>query len=104
MIKGAHFSNFSDYNLNKQPLYFCDISAIKWLKNEQEFVPDGSRVKAFLNEDGSFGLIFETTEAADKGTYTAVALNDEGQARSNANVAIKTRLKEGVEKSAPAFR
>ena len=41
---------------------------------------------------------------SSKGTYTAVAVNDEGQARSNANVAIKTRLKEGVEKSAPAFR
>ena len=33
-----------------------------------------------------------------------MAVNDEGQARSNANVAIKTRLKEGVEKSAPSFR
>ena len=52
------------------------IAAIKWLKNGQEFVPDGSRVKAFLNDDGSFGLIFEATEAADKGTYTAVAVND----------------------------
>ena len=61
-------------------------------------------MKAFLNDDGTFGLIFEATEADDKGTYTAVAVNDEGQARSNANVAIKTRLKEGVEKSAPTFR
>ena len=40
----------------------------------------------------------------DKGTYTATASSDEGNpARSNANVAIKTRLKEGVEKSAPSF-
>ena len=42
------------------------IAEIKWLKNEQEFVPDGTRVKAFLNEDGTFGLIFEATEADDK--------------------------------------
>ncbi len=76
---------------------------IKWLKNEQEFVPDGSRVKAFLNDDGTFGLIFDTTTGDDKGTYTAVAVNSDGQARSNAHVAIKTRMKEGVEKSAPSF-
>ena len=104
MKEGVDSPDFSIGNFTKELLDFCNILAIKWLKNEQEFVPDGSRVKAFLNEDGSFGLIFETTEAADKGTYTAVALNDEGQARSNANVAIKTRLKEGVEKSAPSFR
>ena len=101
---GVDSPDFSIGNFTKELLDFFNILAIKWLKNEQEFVPDGSRVKAFLNEDGSFGLIFETTEAADKGTYTAVAVNDEGQARSNANVAIKTRLKEGVEKSAPSFR
>jgi hypothetical protein len=76
---------------------------IMWLKNEQEFVPDGKRVKAFQNADGTFGLIFESTEGDDKGTYTAVAVNGEGSARSNANVAIKTRLKEGVEKAGPSF-
>ena len=54
-------------------IFLCDmiqslpkIAEIKWLKNEQEFVPDGTRVKAFLNEDGTFGLIFEATEADDK--------------------------------------
>ena len=46
---------------------------IKWLKNEQEFIPDGDRVKSYVNDDGTFGLVFNTTEAADKGTYTAIA-------------------------------
>jgi hypothetical protein len=69
----------------------------------QEWTPDGSRVKAFVNDDGTFGLLFESTEADDKGTFTAIAFSDEGMARSNANVAIKTRLKEGVAKSAPTF-
>ena len=54
-------------SLKTSELSKYEISAIKWLKNEQEFVPDGSRVKAFLNDDGTFGLIFEATEAADKG-------------------------------------
>ena len=77
---------------------------IKWLKNEQEFVPDGDRVKSYVNDDGTFGLVFATTEAADKGTYTAIAYSDEGNAaRSNANVAIKSRLKEGVERMPPSF-
>ena len=71
---------------------------VRWLKNEQEFEPDGTRVKSFVQDDGIFGLVFETTVADDKGVYTAVAFNDEGMARSNANVAIKTRLKEGVER------
>ena len=80
------------------------MPTIRWLKNEQEFIPDGDRVKAYLNEDGTFGLTFEKSTGDDKGTYTAVAESDEGSAaRSNANVAIKTRLKEGVEKSAPSF-
>ena len=35
------------------------MPTIRWLKNEQEFVPDGDRVKSFLNPDGTFGLIFE---------------------------------------------
>ena len=51
---------------------------IKWLKNEQEWVPDGDRVKAFTNDDGTFGLIFETTVPEDKATYTAIAFSDEG--------------------------
>ena len=71
---------------------------VRWLKNEQDFEPDGTRVKSFVQDDGIFGLVFETTVADDKGVYTAVAFNDEGMARSNANVAIKTRLKEGVER------
>ena len=55
---------------------------IKWLINEVEFVPDGDRVKAFVNaEDGTFGLIFESTRNEDKGIYTAIAFSDEGTAR-----------------------
>ena len=43
-------------------------------------------------------------KASDKGTYTAIAYSDEGTAaRSNANVAIKSRLKEGVERMPPSF-
>eukprot|EP00094_Tigriopus_californicus_P003329 TCALIF_03202-PA protein Name:"Similar to unc-89 Muscle M-line assembly protein unc-89 (Caenorhabditis elegans)" AED:0.27 eAED:0.27 QI:0/0.83/0.76/0.92/0.91/0.88/25/216/2842 len=80
------------------------MPTIKWLKNEQEFIPDGKRVKAFMNPDGTFGLIFETTVGDDKGAYTAVAVNAEGaEARSTANVAIRTRMKEGVEKALPSF-
>ena len=77
--------------------------SVKWLKNEQEFSPDGDRIQPFINEDGTFGLIFNTTIADDRGTYTAIAFSDEGTARSNANVAIKSRLKEGVERSGPSF-
>ncbi|XP_040572571.1 protein Obscurin [Lepeophtheirus salmonis] len=76
---------------------------IKWLKNEVEFIPDGDRVQSFQNEDGTFGLIFECTNADDKGTYTAVAVSPEGMARSNGNVTIKSRMKEGVDKSKPSF-
>jgi hypothetical protein len=54
---------------------------IKWLFNEAEFVPDGNRVKAFANDDGTFGLIFESTTNDDKGIYTAIAYSDEGTAR-----------------------
>ena len=46
---------------------------IRWLKNEQEWTPDGSRIKPFVNDDGTFGLIFESTVGDDKGTYTAIA-------------------------------
>ena len=55
--------------------------SIRWLKDEQEWEGDGERVKPFVNEDGTFGLIFETTVAADKGVYTAIAFSDEGFAR-----------------------
>ena len=49
------------------------MPSIRWLKNEQPFEPDGSRIKSFVQEDGTFGLIFETTEGDDKGTFTAIA-------------------------------
>ena len=77
--------------------------AVKWLKNEEEWIPDGDRVVPYINDDGTFGVVFNKTIADDKGTYTAIAYSDEGTARSNANVAIKPRLKEGVERSAPSF-
>jgi len=79
------------------------MPTIRWLKDEKEFSADGDRVKPFVQEDGTFGLIFATTVASDKGIYTAIAESEEGFARSNANVAIKSRMKEGVDKSAPSF-
>jgi serine/threonine protein kinase len=76
---------------------------IKWMYNDQEWEPDNDRVKQFVNPDGTFGLIFESTVGSDKGAYVAIAYNSEGTARSLANIAIKTRLKEGVEKAFPSF-
>jgi serine/threonine protein kinase len=76
---------------------------IKWMYNDQEWEPESDRIKQFVNPDGTFGLIFESTVGDDKGAYVAIAYNSEGTARSLANVAIKTRLKEGVDKSAPSF-
>merc|ERR1719188_1750902 len=70
---------------------------IKWMYNDQEWEPTGDRIKQFVNPDGTFGLIFESTVGEDKGAYVAIAYNSEGTARSLANIAIKTRLKEGVE-------
>ena len=76
---------------------------IKWMYNDQEWEPTGDRIKQFVNPDGTFGLIFESTVGEDKGAYVAIAYNSEGTARSLANIAIKTRLKEGVEVSGPSF-
>jgi len=76
---------------------------IKWMLNDQEWEPDNDRIKQFVNPDGTFGLVFESTVGDDKGAYVAIAYNSEGTARSLANVAIKTRLKEGVDKSEPSF-
>jgi len=76
---------------------------IKWMYNDQEWEPNGDRIKQFVNPDGTFGLIFESTVGDDKGAYVAIAYNSEGTARSLANIAIKTRLKEGVELSEPSF-
>jgi len=76
---------------------------IRWMYNDQEWEPSGDRVKQFVNPDGTFGLIFESTVGDDKGAYVAIAYNSEGTARSLANIAIKTRLKEGVETSEPSF-
>jgi len=76
---------------------------IRWMLNDQEWEPDNDRIKSFANPDGTFGLIFESTVGDDKGAYAAIAYNSEGTARSIANIAIKTRLKEGVDKAAPSF-
>ena len=57
------------------------VPQIKWLKDEQDWTPDGERIKAFTNDDGTFGLVFETTTGDDKATYTAIAYSDEGFAR-----------------------
>ena len=57
------------------------MPTIRWLKDEKEFSADGDRIKPFVQEDGTFGLIFETTMASDKGIYTAIAESEEGFAR-----------------------
>ena len=57
------------------------MPTIRWLKDEQEFSADGDRIKPFVQEDGTFGLIFATTVASDKGIYTAIAESEEGFAR-----------------------
>ena len=57
------------------------MPTIRWLKDEKEWEADNDRIRPFVNEDGTFGLIFETTVASDKGIYTAIAESDEGFAR-----------------------
>ena len=57
------------------------MPTIRWLKDEKEFSADGDRIKPFVQEDGTFGLIFATTVASDKGIYTAIAESEEGFAR-----------------------
>merc|ERR1712013_953029 len=65
---------------------------IKWMYNDQEWEPDNNGIKQFVNPDGTFGLVFDSTTGDDKGAYVAIAYNSEGTARSLANIAIKIKI------------
>uniref|UniRef100_T1IIA6 Muscle M-line assembly protein unc-89 n=1 Tax=Strigamia maritima TaxID=126957 RepID=T1IIA6_STRMM len=76
---------------------------LKWLKDGQELIPDGERIVASMQPDGSFALIVNNAKPEDKGKYTVVATNAQGTAESSADIGVNARVKTDEPTSEPIF-
>ncbi|XP_076316761.1 protein Obscurin-like isoform X4 [Tachypleus tridentatus] len=76
---------------------------VKWLKNGQEFKPDGEHIKALCTPDGVNSLLFSHTTPDAAAKYTCVAKNPLGEASSEGDLTVKGREKAEEPQSEPVF-
>ncbi|XP_050346638.1 obscurin isoform X5 [Nymphalis io] len=76
---------------------------IKWTHNGKEVVPDGQRVRAVSQADGSHALLLSAAGAGDAGRYAALATNDRGQSACEADLTVAGREDASVPQERPQF-
>ena len=59
---------------------------IKWLRDGEELIPDGDRIKSTMDEDGHINLTIEDIRMDESGKYVCSAMNSEGRTRTAAQV------------------
>ncbi|XP_011878155.1 PREDICTED: muscle M-line assembly protein unc-89 isoform X5 [Vollenhovia emeryi] len=76
---------------------------LKWLRNDEEIVPDNKHVKIISQPDGSQALILDKATPEDVGEYQVVAGNTEGTASCKAKLDVAGKVKPDTPEEKPAF-
>ncbi|XP_020293629.1 obscurin isoform X3 [Pseudomyrmex gracilis] len=76
---------------------------LKWLRNDEEIVPDNKHVKIISQPDGSQVLILDKATPEDAGEYQVVAGNTEGTASCKAKLDVAGKVRPDTPEEKPAF-
>lgn len=61
---------------------------VKWLRDGEELILDGDRIKSVMDDDGHITLTIENIEMEEAGKYVCTATNSEGRTRTAAQVNV----------------
>ncbi|KAL0112249.1 hypothetical protein PUN28_011952 [Cardiocondyla obscurior] len=76
---------------------------LKWLRDNEEIVPDNKHIKIVNQPDGSQALILDKATPEDVGEYQVVAGNTEGTASCKAKLDVAGKVKSDTPEEKPAF-
>ncbi|XP_026827528.1 obscurin isoform X4 [Ooceraea biroi] len=76
---------------------------LKWLRDNEEIVPDNKHIKIVSQPDGSQALILDKATPEDAGEYQVVAGNTEGTASCKAKLDVAGKVKSDTPEEKPAF-
>ncbi|XP_011689400.1 PREDICTED: muscle M-line assembly protein unc-89 isoform X4 [Wasmannia auropunctata] len=76
---------------------------LKWLRNNEEIVPDNKHVKIISQPDGSQALILDKATPEDVGEYQVVAGNTEGTASCKAKLDVAGKVRPDTPEEKPTF-
>lgn len=81
----------ADFEEDSQLILTCKVRGspdpkIKWLRDGEELVCDGDRIKSTMDEDGHITLTIENIQMDEAGKYVCTAMNSEGRTRTAAQV------------------
>ncbi|XP_024880177.1 obscurin isoform X5 [Temnothorax curvispinosus] len=76
---------------------------LKWLRNDEEIVPDNKHVKIISQPDGSQALILDKATPEDVGEYQVVAGNTEGTASCKAKLDVAGKVRPDTPEEKPTF-
>ncbi|XP_011159691.1 obscurin isoform X3 [Solenopsis invicta] len=76
---------------------------LKWLRNDEEIVPDNKHVKIVSQPDGSQALILDKATPEDIGEYQVVAGNTEGTASCKAKLDVADKVRPDTPEEKPTF-
>ncbi|KYN01946.1 Muscle M-line assembly protein unc-89 [Cyphomyrmex costatus] len=76
---------------------------LKWLRNDEEIIPDNKHVKIVNQPDGSQALILDKAMPEDIGVYQVVAGNTEGTASCKAKLDVAGKVRPDTPEEKPAF-
>ena len=78
-----------DFEEDQQLILTCKVRGnpdpvIKWLRDGEELIPDGDRIRSSMDEDGHITLTIENIQMDEAGKYVCSAMNSEGRTRTAA--------------------
>ncbi|XP_025269387.1 obscurin isoform X6 [Camponotus floridanus] len=76
---------------------------LKWLRNDEEIVPDNKHIKIISQPDGRQALIFDKATPEDIGVYQVIAGNTEGTASCKAKLDVAGKVTPDTPEEKPTF-
>ncbi|XP_067207809.1 obscurin isoform X2 [Linepithema humile] len=79
------------------------VAELKWLRNDEDIVPDNKHIKIITQPDGRQTLIIDKAMPEDAGAYQVIAGNTEGTASCKAKLDVAGKVRPDVPEEKPAF-
>ncbi|KAL6444321.1 hypothetical protein ACFW04_001898 [Cataglyphis niger] len=76
---------------------------LKWLRDDEEIIPDNKHIKIISQPDGKQALILDKATPEDIGEYQVIAGNTEGTASCKAKLDVAGKVRPDTPEEKPAF-
>ncbi|CAG0879559.1 unnamed protein product [Cyprideis torosa] len=80
------------------------LPEIVWMKGDDIIEPDGVRVRAVVEPNGTVALIIDEAQLKDTGDYTLIAKNPQGEDKRRVKLVVLDKFKDGEAEAEPYFK